>query len=548
MEGVKYRSSSNEKSEFDGEKDERAGEKLRGSIQVEIAGDKSAPLEFELDGQAVNASGHKDQLRRQYGIWSLCGLALTIDNAWVALGGSIAIAINNGGPPGVLYELLTACFYYGIIAASLAELASSIPSAGGVYHWASVTPGRSLGRVLGFFTGSLNFFGWIFDLASITMIVSNACVQMYVAFHPDRYLGSDGVTITIPAWQVYTAYLLITWGCCAVVIFGNRFIPFLQDLGLFIVIVGGIVTIIVVATMPAHHASNAIVWKNWVNSTGWSGGVAFLTGVLNGAYTIGTPDSVTHMAEELPKPRRDLPRAIAAQIILGTITSFLYAVAILYALSSADAVAAVQKNNLAFPLAEVYALATGNKGGTFGLLLIIVFSLVICVIGTFLTVGRIWWTLARDNATPFSGFFSYVNENLSCPIPATVFCAILSTGFGAISLGSNQAFVDLAGSFVILTTVSYVLAIAPNLFTGRRHVPRGPFWMGKAGFFINAAAVVLIIFFDIMFCFPSTFPTTVQTMNYNSVILVGIVALTAIWWLIHGFTSYPGPKLSALYP
>ena len=30
--------------------------------------------------------------------------------------------IDNGGPPGVLYELLVACFYYGFIAASIAEV------------------------------------------------------------------------------------------------------------------------------------------------------------------------------------------------------------------------------------------------------------------------------------------------------------------------------------------------------------------------------------------------------------------------------------------
>ena len=42
-------------------------------------------------------------------------------------------------------------------------------------------------------------------------------------------------------------------------------------------------------------------------------------------------------------------------------------------------------------------------------------------------------------------------------------------------------------------------------------------------------------------------PTSVQTMNYNSVILVGTVALTAIWWFVHGITNYPGPKVEFLY-
>lgn len=44
-------------------------------------------------GDVVNASGHRDVLQRQYGLLSICGLALTIDNAWVALGGSLTISI-----------------------------------------------------------------------------------------------------------------------------------------------------------------------------------------------------------------------------------------------------------------------------------------------------------------------------------------------------------------------------------------------------------------------------------------------------------------------
>ncbi|OCK85856.1 putative choline transport protein [Lepidopterella palustris CBS 459.81] len=510
--------SSDEKHVIDDEFEER-----RGTI-----------VSFE-EGVPVNASGHKDQLQRQYGLLGICGLALTIDNAWIALGGSISVAIFNGGPPGILYELMVACAYYGLIAACIAELASAIPSAGGVYHWASVTPGSKYGRVVGFFTGSLNFFGWIFDLASIVQIVSNVVVQMYAVFHPD---------LDIKAWHVYIAFLLITWACALTVIFGNRFIPYLQHAGLFLVIGGGLVTIIVVAAMPKTHAANSFVWKDWANATGWGSGVAFLTGVLNGAFTIGTPDAITHMAEEFPNPKVDLPKGVAAQIILGFLTSFCYAIAILYAINDLDA---VLSPNGSFPLAVIYAQATANKGGTFGLLLIIFFSLLICVVGTFLTVSRIWWALARDNATPFSGLFSQVNERLSCPIPATLLAAVLCTALGAIPLGSKTAFSDLAGSFVVLTTTSYALAIAPHFLTGRKNTPKGPFWMGSAGFFVNALSVVLIIFFNIMFCFPYAMPTSVQSMNYNSVILVGVTFITTVWWFVHGLRKYPGPKLAHLY-
>jgi choline transport protein len=71
--------------------------------------------------------------------------------------------------------------------------------------------------------------------------------------------------------------------------------------------------------------------------------------------------------------------------------------------------------------------------------------------------------------------------------------------------------------------------------------------MGKAGFAINGLASLFIILFNIMFCFPYALPTTVASMNYNSVILAGVVALISFWWLVHGLRNYPGPKLGNMY-
>ena len=128
----------------------------------------------------------------------------------------------------------------------------------------------------------------------------------------------------IQPWHVYVAFVLITWLCAATVIFANRLLPVLNDIGLFLIIGGGLITIIVVAAMPKVHASSQSVWSGSAfsanNLSGWSNGVAFLTGVLNGAFTIGTPDAVTHIAEELPNPSRDMPRAVAAQMTLGTLS------------------------------------------------------------------------------------------------------------------------------------------------------------------------------------------------------------------------------------
>lgn len=214
--------------------------------------------------------------------------------------------------------------------------------------------------------------------------MSELVIQMYALFHP---------SYEIQQVHVFICLVGITVFCISVTIFLNRFLPILQNFGLFMILVGGVVTIIVVAAMPTQHASNEFVWGgfNANNATGWTAGVAFMTGVLNGAFTIGTPDAVTHMAEELPNPKTDLPKAICAQITLGTLFAFCFIVAILYGISDLEA---VLNSNGSFPLAAVYYQCTGgNTGATFGLLFIIFLSLVPCLIGTFLTVGRTWWAL-----------------------------------------------------------------------------------------------------------------------------------------------------------
>ena len=53
-------------------------------------------------GELVNASGHVQQLDRNFNLLTLAGVGLVVGNVWPAVGGSILVAIFNGGPPGIL--------------------------------------------------------------------------------------------------------------------------------------------------------------------------------------------------------------------------------------------------------------------------------------------------------------------------------------------------------------------------------------------------------------------------------------------------------------
>jgi choline transport protein len=94
--------------------------------------------------------------------------------------------------------------------------------------------------------------------------------------------------------------------------FANHALPFINRIGSFLILGGLFITIVVCAVMPSQngrgYASSSFVWKDWKYDTGYSSnGFVFLAGMLNGAFAVGIPDCVTHIAEEIPEYRNPPP-------------------------------------------------------------------------------------------------------------------------------------------------------------------------------------------------------------------------------------------------
>jgi amino acid transporter len=367
----------------------------------------------------------------------------------------------------------------------------------------------------------------------MSLIIANQIVAMYGLFHPDY---------VYQRWQVYVTYLLVTWLCCCVVLFANRALPYINQLGLFFILAGVFITIVVCAAMPDTHATGSFVWRDWVNSTGYgSDGFVFLMGMLNGAYAVGTPDCVSHLAEEIPNPRVNVPKAIAAQMATGLFTAFFYLIAIFYSINDLDALFA---NPYTFPLAELYFQATGTRGGSMGLLIVIFLPTVCTLLGCYITAGRMLWTLARDDATPFSGWTASISPRFKNPFNATLVCGCICTVLGAIYVGSYYAFNAFVGSFVVLSTLSYLAAILPHYATRKKNVAPGPFELkGVLGYVLAALGSSYIVVFAVIFCFPYAMPVDQVTMNYTCVTTGGFTIFIAAWWFWKRSHGYEGPKV-----
>lgn len=329
------------------------------------------------------------------------------------------------------------------------------------------------------------------------------------------------------------------------------------------------------------HATHSFVWTDWANDTGYSSNAfVFLAGMLNGAYAVGTPDCVSHLAEEIPDPKRNIPLAIGAQMSIGFITAFAYTIAIcklyvlfllhpstnlslqlsflvgdtnsplVYATTDLDTVLAAPF----FPLTQIYLQATGTTAGTTGLLFVIFFPIFCTLIGTYITAGRCLWTLARDEAVPYSHWLHVIHPRHKNPFNATIACGVWSTILGAIYVGSSTAFNAFVGSFVVLLTLSYLASILPFIFTGRfsrsaqaagpynnRMVP-GWFQMNHVvGYIVNIISCLYIMVFIVIYCFPYAIPVDAVNMNYSCLISGALSIAAGIWWLVKG-GSYIGPQ------
>lgn len=131
----------------------------------------------------------------------------------------------------------------------------------------------------------------------MSLILGQQTVSMYALMHPG---------FEIHAWHIFVSMIICTWLCCAIVLFMNRALPSIGNIGAFLILAGVLVTIIVCAVMPhvnhLPYATDKDVWRSWTNGTGYSSnGFVFVAGMLNGAYSVGTPDCSSHLAEEIPR-------------------------------------------------------------------------------------------------------------------------------------------------------------------------------------------------------------------------------------------------------
>lgn len=253
---------------------------------------------------------------------------------------------------------------------------------------------------------------------------------------------------------------------------------------------------------------------------------------------------ITSMAEECQDAPRKLPKAIALAVPTGGIAGLIFILPICFTLPP---LTDIIENSGGQALPYIFATVMGSPGGGVGLTTLVLIITLFCSISITVAASRCTWAFARDDAIPGARLWAKISPTFGVPVWSLILVTVVQMLLGIINIGSTSAFTAFVSVGVVALALSYGIPIAISMADGRREVSKAVFRLpGPLGWIVNTISVVWILFELVLFCMPTALPVTAVSMNYASVVLVGLAAIAMAWYLIHSRKNYKGPPEETL--
>jgi amino acid transporter len=484
------------------------------------------------DEQVLNRLGYAQELLRRLGGFSnfaislsiICILAGGVTSFHQGLCGVGGASVGLGWPLGCLFALA--------VAATMGQVASAFPTAGGLYHWAAVLGGRGWGWVTAWF----NLLGLVTVLAAINVGTYRFAVSGLATF------GVWDVKGLGPAAQEsvqLAAVLAVTFAQGLFNHFGIRTTSRLTDFsGYWILLVSAAVTAALLGYATAWDFGRLVTFDNFsglpADDPVWehSDSLAYLfaLGLLLPMYTLTGYDASAHVAEETHAAGRTVPRAMVRAVLVSGVFGWLMLAAVVLAIPNLRDAAGRGDGAFVGALIDVVPrpLALALFGG-------ILVAQLLCGLATVTSASRMAFAFARDGGLPFARALRSVSPGRRSPAAAVWTVAAASVLFTLYT----PAYPTIAAVCTLLLYVSYVLPTALGLWAfGRTWTHVGPWHLGRWYRPLAAVAVVgcgalLVI--------------GVQPPNEKALIILGAtILLLAAGWFVYARRHFPGPTVELM--
>ncbi|CEL10195.1 hypothetical protein ASPCAL13319 [Aspergillus calidoustus] len=494
--------------------------------------------------QVLETLGYTPELSRNRSTWNVVFMSFILASVPYGLSTTFFYALAGGGPTNIVWGWVLVSLIILCVAASLAEITSVFPTAGGVYYQTFVLSPIWCRRISSWVCG----WAYVAGQIMITLAVNFGTTQFFIAcLNVFEDSNGVGITETWEAWHTYVIFLAVTLLCHAIPAFANKWLPLLESFAIFWTLAGVIAMDICLLVIAKGGRNNAKwVFGHFEPQTGWPDGWSFCIGLLQAAYATSSTGMIITMCEEVRQPAVQVPKAMVGTIVINLIAGLVFLIPVCFVMHDLEDLAALASGQ---PVPAIFKAAIGNQVGTFLLLLPLLILGFICGIGCVTATSRCTWAFARDGAIPGSQWWRTVNKKLDVPLNAMMLGMVVELLFGLIYFGSTAAYNAFSGVGVILLTLSYACPIAVSLLLrGREDIRHGSFDLGMLGAICNVVALAWTVLAIPLFSMPSYMEVTVETMNYASVVFVGFVAMSALWYWVWGHKNYVGPPTDAIDP
>ena len=430
------------------------------------------------DEAVLHRLGYAQVLYREMGGFANFSISFTIISILAGCLTSYYIAFNYGGPVAITWGWLLVGGFCVLVALAMGEIASSMPTAGALYFWAS----KLGGPAWGWFTGWFNLIGQIAVTAAIDYGAAIFTTALLNLWFPDA-IGTD-------AGAIFICYTVIIALHLAINLLGVNLLALLNNISSWWHMVGVLIIVVVLIVVPDHHQSAAFVFGQTIDNSGFDGApfwLVFGLGLLMAQYTITGYDASAHMSEETRLASRSAAWGMVMSVVVSVVFGFILLVAVTFAVPD------VQGTLDAVANAVVYIWTT-SLGDTWAeiLLVIAVVAQFFCGTASVTSASRMMFAFSRDGAVPGSRIWRKVSAR-RVPVNAVIAIVVLAWALMLPTL-VNAAIGYLVGTSiaVIGLYIAFALPIILRIRAGSRF-EHGAWSLGDHYKWISPLAVVWIV-------------------------------------------------------
>ncbi len=479
------------------------------------------------DEAQLKKMGYEQELHRHMGGFSNFAISFSIICILAGGIGAFPLALGAAGGASIGIGWLVGSAFALVVAIAMAQISSSYPTAGGLYHWGSILGGKGFGWCTAWF----NLLGLIFVVASVDFGVYDFFFKTLIA----PLLGIDVAKLGYTEQLIGIAVIILTQ---TVLIYRfPKFTTKITDYSGYLIFV---VAVVLTVSLLAYHQGSLEFGRlfTFTNYTGVEGSpwpksegmiFPFLLGLLLAVYTITGFDASAHTSEETRDAAKAVPKGIVTSVIYSAI--FGYIMICTFVLVMPDVATGV-KQGFGYFDALLGTLPAGLK---IILSVSIFVSNYLCGLACLTSTSRMMYAFARDGGLPASGFLRSVDPVLKTPVAAVWVSAALA--YAATLYGA--AYVVLSVGCAVFLYISYIMPIAAGVLAeGKTWKHKGPFDLGGMSKLIGVLAFIGGGFLVIV---------GVQPPNEKVLyVTIAMLVVMALFWYLFGeskrFKGPPAPK------